>query len=162
MPSDQICSHFLPEGLNNLTPSPDYWICKAVSRDTHIDAILCHMFIWPYGHTCKKMAIWPFGHMTIWHEMWPIWVSPEAAKRMQQSGEGIELIQPSGKKWEQIWSDGKFYYVFFFDFPMYIPKMMATTHTCFKTHQIFFGGSWGIDTATCTINSERMYTFISK
>ena len=27
--------------------------------------------------------------------------------------------------------------------------MMATAHTCSKTHQFFFGGSWGIDTATC-------------
>ena len=54
-----------------------------------------YMAIWPYR---QKMAIWPFGHMTIWHEMWPIWVSPETAIKMQQSGEGIELIRPSGKK----------------------------------------------------------------
>ena len=37
----------------------------------------------------------------------------EKSLKMQQSGEGIELIRPSGKKWEQIWSDGEFSYVFF-------------------------------------------------
>ena len=54
-----------------------------------------YMAIWPYR---QKMAIWPFGHMTIWHEMLPIWVSPETAIKMQQAGEGNELIRPSGKK----------------------------------------------------------------
>ena len=32
---------------------------------------------------------------------------------MQQSGKGIESIQPSCKKWEQKWTDGIFSFVFF-------------------------------------------------
>ena len=34
--------------------------------------------------------------------------------------------------------------------PMYMPKMVATAQKCSKTHEIFFGGSWGIKAATCT------------
>ena len=69
-----------------------------------------HMAKWPYGHFLR---IWPYGQINIWHKMASIWVSLETAIQIQQSGEGIELIRPSGKKWEQIWSDGEFSYVFF-------------------------------------------------
>ena len=69
-----------------------------------------HMAKWPYR---PKMAIWPFGHMTILHQNRSKWASTETAIKMQQPGEGIKLIRPFCKKWEQIWSDGKFSYVFF-------------------------------------------------
>jgi hypothetical protein len=42
-----------------------------------------------------------------------IWVSPETAKKMQQSGEGIMLIRPSCQKRERKWSDDIFSFVFF-------------------------------------------------
>jgi hypothetical protein len=35
--------------------------------------------------------------MVSWPPMATIWVSPETAIKMQQSGEGIKLIQPSCK-----------------------------------------------------------------
>ena len=69
-----------------------------------------HMAIWPYGHIS---TIWPYGHIDIWRRMASIWVSPETAKQMQQSGEGIMLIRPSCQKWERKWSDGIFSFVFF-------------------------------------------------
>jgi hypothetical protein len=57
--------------------------------------------IWSYG----KMATWPFLddfcpyiNMDIRHQMASIWVSPETAIKMQQSGEGIELIWAPFKK----------------------------------------------------------------
>ena len=54
-----------------------------------------HMAIWPYGHI---LTIWPYSHIDIWRRMASIWVSPESAIKMQQSGEGIMLIRPSCKK----------------------------------------------------------------
>ena len=56
---------------------------------------LAILVIWPYGH----MTIFrPYDHMPIWPK-WPkmamIWVSPETAIKMQNSGEGIELIRAS-------------------------------------------------------------------
>ena len=51
--------------------------------------------------------------MALWHRMWPILVSMERAIKMQHSDEGIKLIGPSCKKWEQKLSERKFSFVFF-------------------------------------------------
>ena len=39
-----------------------------------------------------------YGHINIRDKMPSIWISLETAIQIQQSGEGIELIQPYGKK----------------------------------------------------------------
>ena len=54
-----------------------------------------------------------------------IWVSPETAIKMQQSGEGTMLIRPSCKKLERKWSDGIFSFVFL-EISFVYPKMVAT------------------------------------
>ena len=50
--------------------------------------------------------------MALWPQTATIWVSPETAIKMQQSGEGIKLIRPSYEKWEQKWSEPTFSFVF--------------------------------------------------
>jgi hypothetical protein len=62
IPSKTFCSHLSQDGQINLIPSPDYYICIALSIDTHIDQHRSHIAIWPYGHMAK---IWSYGHMTI-------------------------------------------------------------------------------------------------
>jgi hypothetical protein len=41
--------------------------------------------------------------------------------------------------------------LYFSEFPLYTRKMVATPQKCHKTHEIVFGGSCGIETATCTL-----------
>ena len=36
-------------------------------------------------------------------------------------------------------------------------KMVATPHIGPKTHQMFFGASWGIETAISTMSDENMH-----
>ena len=102
-----------------------------------------HLAIWPYGHI---LTIWPFSHIAIWCQMWPIWVSMETALQMQHSSEGIKMIGPSCKKWEQKLSNGKFSFVFLKN-PLYSRQLVATPQKWSECHQIFVGASWGISTA---------------
>jgi hypothetical protein len=49
--------------------------------------------------------------MAVWHQMLSLCVSMERAMKTQHSDQGIKSIGPSGKKWEQKLSDGKFSFV---------------------------------------------------
>ena len=63
MPSKTFCSNFSQDGPINSIPSPDCYICIALSIYTHIDQPRSHIAIGPNGQT---MAIWPYDHMPIW------------------------------------------------------------------------------------------------
>jgi hypothetical protein len=63
--SDHFHSHFLLEGRITLIPSPDCFICIAVSKNTrivHLRRHNSHMAIWPFGHYGVK---WPYIHMAV-------------------------------------------------------------------------------------------------
>ena len=60
---ETFCSHFSQDGPINLIPSPDCYICIALSIDSHIGYPGRHISIWSYGH----MAIFcPYDHLAIW------------------------------------------------------------------------------------------------
>ena len=53
----------LQDGWFDLISSSECFIFIAVSVDTHIEVILGHMAIWPYGH---RAEIWSYGQIAIW------------------------------------------------------------------------------------------------
>ena len=104
-----------------------------------------------YGHMAISsknghMAIWPYDHMA-WN------VANMGISRNSYKNAAIWWRnQVDSTFWQEMRANlvrWRIFLCIFSDFPLYIQKMMATPHTCSKTHQNFFGGSWGIDTATC-------------
>ena len=155
MASDQFCSHFLQEGQIDLIPRPDCCIYIAVSGDTHIDAIWRHKSIWLYGHMTK---IWLYGHIAIW--LYGIKDGQYGCCRKKQY-KFSNLAKELSRFDLPVRNESKngpmpYFPLYFSEFPLYMQKMVATPQKCPKTHEIFFGGSWGIETATCTMSDANM------
>ena len=103
-----------------------------------------YLAIWPYR---PKMAICPYDHMA-----WNV-ANMGFSRNSYKNGAIWSRNRVDSTFWQEMRANlvrRQIFLCIFSGFPLYIPKMMATPHTCSKTHQLFFGGSWGIDTAACT------------
>ena len=140
MPPDQFCSHFYKKAQINLIPWLECCICIAVSVDTRIGLVHCHMAIWRYGH---KTLVWPYGH--IWN--WPYGIEYGQygclLKQLYKCSTLVkelslfDLFCRNGSKIGLV----ALFPLYFSENPLYMQKVVATPHKCPKTDDIFVGVS---------------------